>query len=186
MPFIKLDTDILTSSLWMDSDVTLLFITALLMAEPYELRIPAPQIGIGTLDETGFVVPPGWYGFAHAAGPGLVHRALLPQARGMKALKILGDPDEDSRSQQFEGRRLVRVDGGFIVLNYIRYREKDHTAAERMKRFRDRQKNEVQIIEKPTRIRKPSLNPNLGVAQSTMTDAEAEAIRKKLARKKGA
>jgi hypothetical protein len=54
----------------------------------------------------------------------------------MKALKNLSMPDLESRSSDFEGRRLVRVDGGFIILNYFKYRDKDHTAPLRMKRYR--------------------------------------------------
>jgi hypothetical protein len=148
MPFIKLDTEILSSSLWIDSDTTLLFLTALLMAQPYELLEAAPQLEIASLDETGFIVPPGWYGFVPAAGPGLIHRAMLPKDRGFTALKTLGEPDIESRSQQFGGRRLVRIDGGFIVLNYIRYREKDHTGAERSRRYRERLKVAAPISNK--------------------------------------
>ena len=37
---------------------------------------------------------------------------------------------------------MVRVDGGYIVLNYIKYRDRDYTAAARAKRYRDRQKDE--------------------------------------------
>ena len=78
---------------------------------------------------TGFIVPPGWYGFIHAAGPGIVRRAMVDHEAGMVALARLGDPDPESRSKQFDGRRLVRVDRGFIVLNFIAYREKDASNA---------------------------------------------------------
>jgi hypothetical protein len=37
---------------------------------------------------------------------------------------------------------LVRVDGGFLVLNFMKYRDKDHTAAERQARLRARRKGE--------------------------------------------
>jgi hypothetical protein len=44
----------------------------------------------------------------------------------------------ESRTPDFDGRRLVRVDGGYVALNFAKYREKDHTAAERSKRYREK------------------------------------------------
>ena len=57
---------------------------------------------------------------------------------GMKALERLGEPEQDSRTPDFEGRRLVRVDGGYLALNFAKYREKDHTASERSRRYREK------------------------------------------------
>lgn len=36
---------------------------------------------------------------------------------------------------------MVRVNGGFVVLNFMRYRDKDHTAAERQRRLRARRRS---------------------------------------------
>ncbi len=138
MPFVKLDCGILNSTLWFEREARELFITALLMAEPIETTEPTPQIAIGSLEYTGWYVPPGWYGFVPAASVGIIHRAKVPEAEGMEAMKRLGEPEDTSRSPDFEGRRLVRVDGGFIVLNYMKYRERDYTTAERSKRYRQR------------------------------------------------
>lgn len=140
MPFVKLDTGILNSTLWMDRSARELFITALLMAEPFEAREPLEQIKIGSLESTGFIVPPGWYGFVHAASVGIINRAGMDRETGMAALEILGSPEDGSRSRDFEGRRLVRVDGGFIVLNFMKYRDRDYTSAERSRRYRERRK----------------------------------------------
>ena len=140
MAFVKLDTKILDSTLWIERDCREMFITALLLAHPYELVEPTPQIEVRTLALTGFMVPVGWYGFVPAAGVGIARRAMVDQEIGMIALERLGSPDPESRSPEFDGRRLVRVDGGYIVLNFIKYREKDTTAAERSKRWRDRKK----------------------------------------------
>jgi len=116
------------------------FITALLMAEPFEVTDPTPQIAVNSLDLTGWMVPPGWYGFVPAAGIGIIHRAGLDEDRGRAALELLGSPEVSSRSPEHDGRRLVRVDGGYLVLNFIKYREKDSTTAERSRRWRERQK----------------------------------------------
>ncbi len=156
MAYVKLDKDILTSSLWMDSDVALLFITALLLVEPREFTEPMPELETDQLKETGFVIPSGWYGFVPASGIGLISHAKLPAKRGIKALIMLASPDRQSRSQEYAGRRLVRVNGGFIMLNYVRFREKDHLVVERMRRYRERQKqNPAQPPkEKPLRVRR--------------------------------
>ena len=139
MPFVKLDCGILNSTLWFERTQREVFLTALLMAEPLETDKPLPQIAATSLDLTGWIVPPGWYGFVPAASVGILHRAGITDAEaGLIALASLGEPEAASRSKDFEGRRLVRVDGGFIVLNYFKYRDRDYTTAERSKRYRER------------------------------------------------
>lgn len=139
MPFVKLDCGILNSTLWFERTAREIFITALLMAEPYETTEPLAQIEIGSLGLTGWQVPPGWYGFVPAASVGILHRAgITDETTGLSAMSILGQPEASSRSKDFDGRRLVRVDGGFIVLNFMKYRDRDYTAAERSRRYRER------------------------------------------------
>jgi hypothetical protein len=140
MAFAKIDTRILDSSLWVERGIRDIFITALLMAMPYEVTEPIAQLKVDSLEETGFIVPPGWYGFVEAAGPGLIHRALVSPEEGIASLRALGEPDYESRSHEFDGRRLVRVNGGFIVLNFIRYRDRNESSKERMRLFRQRQR----------------------------------------------
>lgn len=140
MPFVKLDCGILNSTIWDDRDARDVFITALLMAEPYELRKPMAQIEVDSMELTGWEVPIGWYGFVRAAGAGIVRQALVPREVGVACLKRLGSPEAESRSKAHEGRRMVRVDGGYIILNFMLYRDKDHTSAARSKRYRDRKK----------------------------------------------
>lgn len=136
MPFLKLDVAILDSTLWIDRDARDVFITALLMARPK--RISRSQKQLSVLDDTEceFTVPVGWYGFVESSGQGIVRRALVEYDAGMDALKRLGEPDKQSRSPEHNGRRIVRVPGGFVVLNFVKYREKDHTNALRQRRYR--------------------------------------------------
>jgi hypothetical protein len=143
MPFVKLDREILNSSLWVDRDGRDVFITALLMAEPFELKEPAPQLSVRTAEPTGWVVPPGWYGRVGAAGVGIVRQALVDREQGLAALEILGEGEKDSRTTDHDGRRMVRVEGGFLILNFFKYRDKDYTAKDRMRRLRDRRKATV-------------------------------------------
>lgn len=140
MAFVKLDTGILNSTLWFERDCREVFITALLMAHPIELREAAPQLHVDRLEPTGFSVPAGWYGFVPAAGPGIVRMAMCNMEAGTEALRRLGSPDPESRTPDHDGRRLVRVDGGYVVLNFIKYREKDATTRDRSARYRERQR----------------------------------------------
>ena len=143
MAFVKLDCGILDSTLWVQRPAREVFLTALLMAQPIELREPMPQIEIDSPAPTGFVVPPGWYGWVSAAGSGIVRRADADAASGQAALVTLGSPESDSRTPDFDGRRMVRVDGGFIILNFFRYRDKDASTKERSARYRQRQKERI-------------------------------------------
>jgi len=163
MPFVKLDCGILNSTLWFELEAREVFITALLMAEPYELREPTPQICADSLEYAGWMVPTGWYGFVPAAGIGIIHRARVDEQKGREALAFLSSPEIGSRSREYDGRRLVRIDGGYLVLNYIKYREKDATTAERSRRWRERQKAKeleastptvetTRVTETPTRV----------------------------------
>ena len=162
MPFVKLDCGILNSTLWFEREAREVFITALLMAEPYELREPAPEIEVTSLKNTAWAVPPGWYGFVPAAGVGIIHRAGVEDAAGIAALKMLASPEKSSRSRDFDGRRMVRIDGGYLILNYMKYRDRDYTAAERQRRFRARKKDKAS-------------RRNVSMSRRNITQAEAEA-----------
>jgi hypothetical protein len=171
MAFVKLDCGILNSTLWVEREQRDIFITALLMAAPIELKEPMEQYEVDAIRTTGFVVPPGWYGFVEAAGPGIVRRALADMKQGMEALRKLGEPDEESRSSEFDGRRLVRVSGGYVVLNFMKYREKDNSAAVRSARYRERKKlaDAASVTRNATAVTRDSSR------RVTIAEAEAEA-----------
>lgn len=166
MAFVKLDCGILDSTLWIDRDSREIFITALLMAVPHEVVTPLRHYEVRTLTETGWEVPPGWYGFVPAAGIGIVRRAGLDAEAGLSALERLGSAEAESRSSDFGGRRLVRVDGGYIVLNFMKYRDRDYTGAERAKRYRERKRGGVNVA--ASRV-------TLAASRRDITQAEAEA-----------
>jgi len=167
MPFVKLDCGMLNSTIWIDREAREVFITALLMAEPFYTEIPLAQLEVRLLAETGWSVPPGDYGFIRAAGVGIVRQSGVDNAEGLDALERLGAPEQESRNPAHEGRRLVRVDGGFVVLNYDVYRERDYTAADRQKRYRERIKAKANGVT-------PPLRENVTVTRN-ITQAEAEA-----------
>jgi len=165
MSFVKLDCGMLTSTLWIDREAREMMITALLMARPQEIAEPMPTIKIRSLEPDDFIVPPGWYGFVPAAGSGIARSACLEIEPALDALERLAAVDQESRTPDHEGRRMVRVDGGFLILNYDKYRRKDHTAPERMRRFRDKQKG-VALRVTPVTQR---------VTDRNVTQADAEA-----------
>lgn len=171
MPFVKLDTRILDSTLWIKRDLREVFITALLMAEPMEFDEPQRQIEVDSLDHADFEAPPGWYGFVPAASFGIINRAGVDMEAGMVAIRKLGQPEIESRSPEFEGRRMIRINGGFLILNYMKYRDKDYTAKDRMARLRARRKEE-----KVTR-NSNGVHPNVTQAESRVQSAEAEGER---------
>lgn len=168
--YVKVDEGILDSTLWANRDQRDVFLTALIMARPLDITEPTPQLEVDSLEPTGFIVPPGWYGFVAAAGPGILRKAVVKSKSGMNALRILGSPDPESRSPDYEGRRLVRVAGGYIVLNYIKYRDRDYTAAERSQRYRDKKKA-GDALELPSR--RDAVTPHRNVTQAA---AEASAV----------
>lgn len=172
MAFVKLDCGILRSTIWFDREARELFLTALLMAVPRTITEPMSEIEVDSLALTGFVVPPGNYGFVEAAGVGIIRMAGIDDVQaGIEALKRLASPENTSRSPEFDGRRLVRVDGGYIVLNFAKYRERDHTAAERQKRYRDRQAEALRVTGETLRV----TDDGNVTRDRKVTQAEAEA-----------
>lgn len=143
--FVKLDCRITESSLWLDRDARSLFVTALVLAEPYTLERPVDQIQVRELKPTGWTVPAGRYGFVRASGAALIERDGVEKENGWRALEALCAPDPDSRSSAHDGRRLARIEGGYLVLNHAAYRDRDYSGAERAQRYRNRKKAEAAV-----------------------------------------
>ncbi len=164
MPFVKLDCGILDSSLWIDRDAREIFITALLMAVPITYDESVFEYDVVTNELTGWEAPPGEYGFVAAANVAIIRRACIEPDVGIGALVRLAQAESESRSPDFNGRRMIRVDGGFLLLNFRRYRDKDHTAAARQKRYRERKRHAV-----------TSRDDTVTARNITQAEAEAEA-----------
>lgn len=172
MPFVKVDTAILDSSVWSPRDLRSLFLTALFMAKPYNLKKPTPQLCVRSLEPTGWIVPPGEYGIVEAAGSRIIERDGQTLEGGLPMLEQLGERDDDSKNPEYDGRRIVRVAGGYLVLNFRLYRDKDYTAATRMRRLRERQRS---APEQPGGLpAPPSETPSRYDVTRNVTQAEAE------------
>ena len=61
-------------------------------------------------------------GEVEASVPGLADMAKVTRLECVQALDILMAPDPDSRSQEFEGRGVAPMEGGWLILNYAKYR----------------------------------------------------------------
>lgn len=55
--------------------------------------------------------------------PGLAQVAGVTKEECAKAIAILEGPDEYSRTKENDGRRIKRVERGWVVLNHIKYRD---------------------------------------------------------------
>jgi hypothetical protein len=115
--YAKLFNSIVSSSIWSaPKDTKIMWITMLAMG-----------------DRDGFV----W-----GAIPGLSRLAALTIEETRAAVEELEGPDPDSSDPNNEGRRIERVDGGWRIINYEKYRdmerEDDRRAAARMKKRRQR------------------------------------------------
>jgi hypothetical protein len=71
------------------------------------------------------------YGRVEASVPGLAHQARVSVEETRDALEILESPDPDSRTPDHEGRRIAKMEGGWRLLNYGKYREKQDEEAQR-------------------------------------------------------
>lgn len=124
MGYCKLFSTVTQSSLWSESYPTrLLFISMLAAA-----------------DAEGFVE-------ASVSGLARLGNITIEEARG--AIAALEGPDVDSKDTEYEGRRIVKVEGGWVILNYVKYRtRKDEESRKRyireyMRKYRSKEKTEV-------------------------------------------
>lgn len=104
MGFTKLDEGIVRSSVWSEAYPTrILWVTMLAMC-----------------DSKGFVA---------SSRSGLVREANITEQEFEIGIAILEAPDKDSRSPEFEGRRVEKCDGGWRVLNYPKYRNYSYSSS---------------------------------------------------------
>ena len=99
----KLFTKILDSSIWLESDSTRIVWITLLAAMDRD--------GIATFSSIR----------------NLARRANVTLQAAEEAVCVLEAPDPDSCSQECNGRRIERIDGGWLVINAKTYREIIHS-----------------------------------------------------------
>lgn len=124
--YTKLFHDILTSSIWSEDDKTrVMWVTVLALA-----------------DHSGFV---------SGSIPGLATMARMSVKDAETVLDKLQSPDKYSRTEDREGRRIEKVDGGWFILNYGKYRERGKAEIRkeqgrvRQSRYRDSLKSNAKV-----------------------------------------
>ena len=92
-------------------------------------------------------------GMVSGTVPGLARRAGVSLEECEVALKKFVSPDKYSNSQEFEGRRIERVDGGWRLLNHAKYRAMRHSEerreykADKQREYRAKQKKTPEEVE---------------------------------------
>lgn len=121
MAYAKLFSTIVTSTVW---------------GEPHTTRIVWITM-LATADKNGEVM---------ATIPGIARLANVTIAEAEEAIARFLAPDPYSRTPDDEGRRIEKIEGGWHLLNYEKYRrmasldEKKESNAERQRRHRERKK----------------------------------------------
>ena len=119
MGFTKLDDSILTSSIMkLDSATFKVWIAILSQTKPHE--------------EYG--------GVCRLTIPYIAESCHLSLEQVEQSCALLEAPDKYSRSRVLEGRRLVRNDDGWQVVNYQKYREYSHSEVEAQRKYDERQR----------------------------------------------
>lgn len=143
--FTKLFNSILHSTIWSESnDTRILWITMLAMS-----------------DRNGCV---------NASVPGLARMAGITVEETQASLAKFQEPDQFSRTSDFEGRRIKVIDGGWHLLNHGKYREMLSTE-ERREYNRKKQAERRQKLSSTSADSSMTVNDN----QQNQHIAEAEA-----------
>ncbi|MHC4361221.1 MAG: hypothetical protein ACYSTZ_00235 [Planctomycetota bacterium] len=143
MAYAKLFSNIVASSLWSEDDKTrIVFITMLAMAD--------------------------WEGVVEASPAGLAPLARVSLKDCKSALHKLMSPDPESKNPDHEGRRVAKIEGGFLILNYTKFREK------RSKEFERGKARERQRKHRAKKALSHNVTPCHAMSLHTDTDTETE------------
>lgn len=117
--YTKLFADIITSSIWNEDDQTrVIWITLLALSNAD--------------------------GFVSGVPTSLAVLSRVPLEKCKIALNRLTSPDPESRTKEHDGRRIMEVEGGWLILNYPKYRERisddPHAVAARERQRKHREK----------------------------------------------
>lgn len=124
--WIKLHDKIVDSSIWQ---------------EPYHVRL----VWITLLAKCNMS------GLVEISAVRVAAAAHVSEDEAKEAIKVLMSPDPHSKSQDYEGRRIEKVEGGFRIINYHKYRDiknpKDRVNYMRdyMKKYRDKKSSGGQL-----------------------------------------
>lgn len=84
-------------------------------------------------------------GFVESTIPGLARSSVVTREQCIEAIERLSSPDPDSKTKAQEGRRIVKVDDGWQLVNHQKYKDKvglsSKAARERVRTHRSRKKD---------------------------------------------
>ena len=113
-----------------------------------------------------------------ASVAGLARAASVTLKDAERAVRELEAPDLDSTSKEYDGRRLLRIPGGWRVANYARYRDyrsrRQILDADRQQRHRSRQRDmsrDITVTSAPD-VRRKTLEKELLQEESRQPDKE--------------
>jgi hypothetical protein len=114
-------------------------------------------------------------GIVAASTDGIARRANVQLRAAEAAIAILEAPDPRSKSPEHEGRRVEKIDGGFRILNYLKYRElqteKQRQDAERQRRHRET-KRDNRVTSRSGHKRSRPVAPKAKAEANTETNTE--------------
>ncbi len=141
-PYTPIFRDLLDSSLWASATppTRCVWITFLLDADPE--------------------------GFIPTSVPGLARRAHVTVEEARAAIALLEAPDPDSRTPDFEGRRIGKHPGGWQVLNFVAKRELAKAEAEKARKRKWAAAN----------VKRPPANDNAVRPDASTLDATSETL----------
>lgn len=152
--FTKLFSSITESTVWCEPDRTrLVWITMLAMA-----------------DRKGRV----W-----ASIPGLANRARVPVEDCQIAIDTFLSPDRYSRTEDYEGRRVSVINGGWQLLNYEKYRSRvdEESVKESKRKYINarRQKERANITINANNVEVTDYSRQRSIQAEAEAEAEADA-----------
>ena len=160
MGYTKLFSELITSTIWAESDETrIVWITMLALKDKW--------------------------GVVNATMPGLAHLARVPVPVCEQAVGKFLAPDKYSRTADFEGRRIEACEGGWRVLNHEKYRRlmsaderRDYLAA-KQREHRARQ----QSVNNRKQMSTPSTHSDADADSDAKSDTEREGAKAPRARR---
>ena len=171
MSYTKLFSSIVTSTIWTEDATTCkVWVTMLAIADKH--------------------------GEVHASIPGLAQIAGLPVTAVIQSVEKFLSPDRYSRTPDDEGRRIEKIDGGWMLLNHAKYRamaskdEEKSASAKRQAAFKDRQRRNAKVTESNGEVTESNgevtesndrVTPNRDIAEAE-AEAEAETKNKRMAK----
>lgn len=121
------------------------------------------------------------HGEIMASVPGLADASRVSIEQCEDALRKFMGPDPYSRTEDYGGQRVQKIEGGFLLLNYGKYRDeasKEHAArkhAERQARYRAKTKN---VTSDGAGVTKTARSDAFVTESDPNAEAEAEAVKR--------